>query len=67
MDAYELRSELEDIKRQLKNADIPETLFNNKELIGLALKKIMIDEFKKTNDVLIDIRGKLSRSNHFGM
>ena len=67
MDTYELRSELENIKTQIKNADLPENIFNNKELINLAMKMIMIKEMRKMNESLDDIHGKLKPRSHFGM
>ena len=67
MDTYELRSELENIKTQIKNADLPENIFNNKELINLAMKMIMIKEMRKMNESLDDIHGKLKPRSRFGM
>jgi hypothetical protein len=66
MDTYELRSELEAIKLQLKNADIPEKLFNNKELVNLAMKLVMIKELRKMNENIRDLKSHISR-NRLGM
>ena len=67
MDTYELRSELADIKMQIKNTDLPENLFDDKELVDLAMKAIMIKEMRKMNENLSDIYGKLKPRSHFGM
>ena len=67
MDTYELRSEIENIKMQVKNADLPETLFDDRELVTLAMQAIQIKEMRKMNESLVEIRGKLRSRAHFGM
>ena len=67
MDTYELRSEIENIKMQVKNADLPETLFDDRELVTLAMQAIQIKEMRKMNESLVEIRGTLRSRAHFGM
>jgi len=61
MDTYELKNEIDNIKRHIELAGVNSSMYKNKQYIDWALKSILISELRSMNrslEVLHDINRK---------
>jgi len=62
MDKYELKNEIDNIKRHIQLAGVLPYMYENKQYIDWALKSILISELRSMNrslEVLHDINRKI--------
>jgi hypothetical protein len=62
MDKYELKNEIDNIKRHIQLAGVLPCMYENKQYIDWALKSILISELRSMNrslEVLHDINRKI--------